>query len=131
MLARAVQFRCDCARCNRSGDYLSMRMCQTCPGHLAVVLKYKHVTKPVVLVKIDYPLTVDSYHIGKMLDRHVAHMQVVIRSLDYNLMGADAVHNIENSQSAPADVPLYSQSRKFVRNNTNLPSRLVALSGIA
>ena len=107
------------------GDELGVRMLEGRSRRLPVILEHADVLESRVLLQVDHALAPRLEH-----HRHVPGGQIreggrVVRGLDDDLVGADAVHAVIDAVARGLELSLDPEGGKLVGDHADLPSRAV------
>ena len=120
----------DADRHDRRDDQLRVRVLQRRPGGAADVLEEHAVDQPRVLFQIDQAVAVDPQDLADVLLAEVGHRDFVVRALDDDLVGADAVHLVVDAIAALVEVALDLERGELVGHDADAPALFVG-AGVA
>src|SRR5512134_2055557 len=102
-----------------------MRMVQGRARGPALVFEHQHVPEAAVALKIQDAVSVGPEHFFNLAFGKVLEAEPMLRTLDDDLMGPDAVHPVVDAATLPLETAFDMQYRKLAGNDTHPPARLV------
>ena len=106
-------------------DQLGVRMLEARTGLRTVILEDDHRAEALIALQVDDPIPTRAYDVLDRAGRQGREVAVVIRRLDEQLVGPDAVHEVVEALAAAFEVPFDAQRRELVRNDAYTPARRV------
>src|SRR2546427_7930643 len=100
-------------------------MLERCAGRLTVVLEHEDILEARILLEIAQTLAKGDEHVGDGRHRERREGGGVLRCLDHDLVGAHAVHPVEETFAGRLELALDPERRELVRHHPVRPAGLV------
>src|ERR1700730_5761718 len=91
-------------------------------GGFSVVFENEDVAKTLVIFQIEHAVAIRPQHILNGALRKSRESSRVVRSLDDDFVGADAIHLVKQAFPVAIQVPFDAKRREFVGNHTYAPA---------
>src|SRR3989475_27789 len=100
-------------------------MLERCAGRLTVVVEHEDILEARILLEIAQTLAKGDEHVGDGRHRERREGGGVLRCLDHDLVGAHAVHPVEETFAGRLELALDPERRELVRHHPVRPAGLV------